>query len=368
MPNKQFPSIPEPSRSIDGMFETVRVLKELAEVITGQRKNSSPLATGSDLNLLLVDLLNADNVWNGGNTFNGAFAVKTLGVGAQNNANTVVELGYIGGANTVVGIDFHTSAVAVDYDFRILASGNGGVLGTGTLTFAGANIDLGTTKLSMNGGGLVFGVNSLGAGPSADLSKHIALYGTTYGFNISNGTLGYVVPTTGIHQFTVNNVPVGEFSATALNLPVGQIIFPAAQAASAGANTLDDYEEGTWVPALSIGGSAAGITYTVQNGAYTKIGRLVHVQGRIVLSNKGATAGVVLITGLPFVINATYFGPGSLAYGTAFAGLTGHLSVYANAGGTAIVIMMWGATGVAQLANTQLTNTTDMIFSATYIV
>jgi hypothetical protein len=53
----------------------------------------------------------------------------------------------------------------------------------------------------------------------------------------------------------------------------GQIKFPATQNASAGANTLDDYEEGTWTP--SIGGTA---TYSFQVGRYTKIGNMVAIQ------------------------------------------------------------------------------------------
>lgn len=57
MLNKKFPSIPDPSRSVEGMFETVRTMKELAEVITGQRKNSSPYVDEADLNTLNTALL-----------------------------------------------------------------------------------------------------------------------------------------------------------------------------------------------------------------------------------------------------------------------------------------------------------------------
>jgi hypothetical protein len=52
----------------------------------------------------------------------------------------------------------------------------------------------------------------------------------------------------------------------------GQIKFPATQNASANANTLDDYEEGTWTP--NVGGTS---TYNSQLGKYTKIGNLVTI-------------------------------------------------------------------------------------------
>jgi hypothetical protein len=79
----------------------------------------------------------------------------------------------------------------------------------------------------------------------------------------------------------------------------GGITFPATQAASADPNTLDDYEEGTWTPALSFTANT-GITYTVRDGRYTKIGRIVTVGFSIVLSSKGASTGGAFITGLPF--------------------------------------------------------------------
>ncbi len=53
---------------------------------------------------------------------------------------------------------------------------------------------------------------------------------------------------------------------------VGQLTFPATQVASAGANVLDDYEEGTWTPNDQ---SAGGLTFTSAEGFYTKIGNLI---------------------------------------------------------------------------------------------
>jgi hypothetical protein len=53
----------------------------------------------------------------------------------------------------------------------------------------------------------------------------------------------------------------------------GQIQFPATQNASANANTLDDYEEGTYTPTQSNFSITGSPTLT---GAYTKIGRVVY--------------------------------------------------------------------------------------------
>jgi hypothetical protein len=75
--------------------------------------------------------------------------------------------------------------------------------------------------------------------------------------------------------------------------------FPAAQVASSDVNTLDDYEESAWTPVLLFGGAAVDMTYTIQTGSYTKIGRLVHATGRLILSAKGTSAGMATVS-LPF--------------------------------------------------------------------
>lgn len=66
-----------------------------------------------------------------------------------------------------------------------------------------------------------------------------------------------------------------------------------------GDETLDEYDEGTWTPQLE---DAAGPgTHAVQFGAYTRIGRLVHIQCRIRITAFGSIgSGQLRISGLPF--------------------------------------------------------------------
>lgn len=80
------------------------------------------------------------------------------------------------------------------------------------------------------------------------------------------------------------------------------ITFPAAQSASSDANTLDDYEEGTWTPNLLFGSGSTGMTFASNGrvGTYTRIGRLVYCTLWIQLSAKGSSTGNGVITGLPF--------------------------------------------------------------------
>ena len=63
---------------------------------------------------------------------------------------------------------------------------------------------------------------------------------------------------------------------------------------------LDDYEEGSFTPVLYYVSGTSGVTHSVQEGRYTKIGRLVSFQIRLALTNKGSGNNNVRIGGLPF--------------------------------------------------------------------
>lgn len=100
----------------------------------------------------------------------------------------------------------------------------------------------------------------------------------------------------------------------------GQIKFPATQNASADANTLDDYEEGTWTPALTfVTPGNLSIAYSTQYGTYTKKGREVTLSFSITTSTFTHTtaSGNSRITGLPFACKTAtgYNAEGQLAWG-----------------------------------------------------
>jgi hypothetical protein len=91
----------------------------------------------------------------------------------------------------------------------------------------------------------------------------------------------------------------GSTSATGVG-----ITFPATQSASTNANTLDDYEEGTWTPTI-FGSSVSGShTYSTRYGGYTKIGRLVTLSFMCQLAAKGTIAGDISQSNLPFSTNS----------------------------------------------------------------
>jgi hypothetical protein len=78
--------------------------------------------------------------------------------------------------------------------------------------------------------------------------------------------------------------------------------------------TLDDYEEGTWVPVVLYGGSQTGQSYSIQQGRYTKIGRNVSYYGYVAVATNSSATGYLTVGGLPFTSQS---GTGNLAVQTA---------------------------------------------------
>jgi len=98
------------------------------------------------------------------------------------------------------------------------------------------------------------------------------------------------------------------------------ITFPATQSASSDANTLDDYEEGTWTPAVT------GGTLTNNNATYTKIGNRVLLTMDVSITS--VSAGNITITGVPFTSSGNSIsgvGGDQIDFTTDLIGLHGYL-------------------------------------------
>jgi hypothetical protein len=90
------------------------------------------------------------------------------------------------------------------------------------------------------------------------------------------------------------------------------ITFPATQSASSNANTLDDYEEGTWTP--SYAGGVSSVTYgSVRQGYYTKVGNQVTIWVALMTDALTVGSGAITITGLPFTAANNASGSAPLA-------------------------------------------------------
>ena len=189
-----------------------------------------------------------------------------------------------------------------------LTSGGGGLTMVGDAT---GNLDI------QSGGSTVVAVTSAGVAVTGTLAAT--------GASTFTGT-GKFATTIGVGNATPSASGSG-------------ITFPATQSASSDANTLDDYEEGTWTPSLT--GTA---TYTIQSGKYTKIGNFVWAEFRLKINVIGTSSSENQVQGLPFAgVGSPINSSGGVSYWNSLAVSPYYLSLQVS--NTTTNVMVVGTTG-----------------------
>lgn len=149
---------------------------------------------------------------------------------------------------------------------------------------------------------------------------------------VLNGTTGITTPgldASGTNKFATT---IGVGNATPSASGAG-ITFPATQSASSDANTLDDYEEGTFTPTWN-GGSL-----TVNSCLYRKIGSLVHAMYDVQLGSSASGTSATIT--LPIAANPSAFYTGIFNFNSVSASQTVNLdsvAVYFRAAQNAAVV------------------------------
>jgi hypothetical protein len=143
------------------------------------------------------------------------------------------------------------------------------------------------------------------------------------------------------------------------------VTFPATQVASADANTLDDYEEGTWTP-TAVGQTSAGTTtYVGRTGTYTKIGNSVNATGYVEISAMTGTGDLRI--SLPFAINVSYNFIGSVAPYNLDWPSAGSICVFAPANNTSVRLLISVDNGAYSTVQTE-NSSWELTYSITYQV
>jgi len=144
-------------------------------------------------------------------------------------------------------------------------------------------------------------------GESCKIQHHSnALYiqgGSNSGANIifrsNSGTDRWYINTDGdLYPASDNAIEIGTSSNRVQNIYMAGGIF---LGGTGSGNYLDDFEEGDWTPSLRGGSNGAG-GYSIRDGSYVKIGRLVHVNFGIAITSKGSMSGDLNVGSLPFTV------------------------------------------------------------------
>ena len=156
-------------------------------------------------------------------------------------------------------------------------------------------------------------------------------------------------------------------TSTGITAPQGIIFGTTGGAVTS--KTLDDYEEGTFTPALYFGSViSSGAAYGNAVGTYTKIGNRVTYSLYLLMSNKGTTTGQFMVGGFPFAANA-----GGGAYNVACPAImnlishTGQISCYQDGGFARFYST--ATNGVRDtMDQTDISNTSEIMMSGTYMI
>ncbi|GJD58160.1 hypothetical protein [Methylobacterium dankookense] len=120
---------------------------------------------------------------------------------------------------------------------------------------------------------------------------------------------------------------------------------------------------------LTFGGASTGITYAANGCSFEVVGTTVRAQFLTTLSSKGTATGVAQITGLPFLTRGGAPGYGATSPVPGITGMSGLTSVpiaQVQNGTKQAYLMQQGATGTANLADTNFTATSTLVGSLTY--
>jgi len=124
-----------------------------------------------------------------------------------------------------------------------------------------------------------------------------------------------------------------------------------------------DYEEGTFTP-IYVSTGATFASYSENVGWYTRVGRVVHINGRIRNSAlSGTTSNACTVQGLPFTSQNVAGSETALATGLCNFYIVVNGMINYNT--KTIVMYLAGSTGQATAANA---NTNFYVFSGSYII
>jgi hypothetical protein len=266
---------------------------------------------------------------------------------------TVTELAAVGASQPLLFTTNSAERMRIDSSGRIAFGSQG--------TSSDRLIDAAFQSATLAAGATQFGFVFNPTYPNTATTNLFNIYAgpnITSGATITNVFGLYIEAINASGSTVTNRYGVYQASASDKNLFEGNvqvnngITFPATQSASANANTLDDYEEGTWTPSQGAGLTVVGFFTSV--GSYVKIGRMVTITGSVAATTSVAIGPAALLcANLPFVVAS--------GDQSGLGGLTNNALNQANT--------CWTSPGNSDLYATEAIAATVRIwFSATYFV
>ena len=193
------------------------------------------------------------------------------------------------------GSNYNATAVVIDSSGNMLFNGSANITSN---TSDGSD----NGQITISGGGSTVSADTRGA--SIHISGNENGNGGLLQLRAGNGNIGGIrMYTAGSEQWRINGSghftpsqqhakDIGGVNAEVRNIYAQGLYI----GGSAAANQLDDYEEGTWTPALDNVTTNSSTMY----GIYTKIGNICHIHAKIAVTLSSLPGANWQISGLPF--------------------------------------------------------------------
>ncbi len=284
--------------------------------------------------------------------------------------------------NIIRNIDKHTSSMAIlirNPDSggippdKVIITDNTIQNGSGAtgqiIKFHNAGVDIPYANVSGNivhSASCVVGINLLEVTNGIAANNTVIVDSGTVAYGIYLGSPTIIASGNQFRGVATYTVPIRTYCS--FPLPGGQLAFPVSPNASADANTLDAYEEGTWTATLTCGTSGS-ITMNSNLGTYTKIGRLVTVHGYFSVTSVSSPVGELILNGLPFVIKASNWHYTAAAIYCALMEATAATQMMARGiPNTSTMHIRHFAAGVIAVAAADVKALTQIVVTMSYIV
>lgn len=206
---------------------------------------------------------------------------KACAIGNNGDGSMLIS---VGGSSTAIGVTPITIAA------------------TGVTTFSqSAKFDAANAPLVVAGSGYTLNPSNMVLGQYTSTRAYIQTPGGSGGqVEIWDGSTNQVI--------VFNAYGMGLYGSAGTS--GSGITFPSTQQNSSNANTLDDYEEGSFAGSVTVRGSGTAGTYGLSIGSanYTKIGRLVMIQMAVAITSASGGTGYLQVTGMPFTNTAQCIG------------------------------------------------------------
>ena len=281
-------------------------------------------------------------------TVSGGTNIGTTGAGATLTINldsaitltsvnaTTFDTNVVAAGVTLAGTTLSADGTDADININITAKGTGKVIiddlqlttdlavtegGTGVSTitqngviYGNATSAIGVTSEGATGTVLV---GTTSAAPSFSASPTVTtMYATTFdtnvaaaGVTLSGTTLAADGTDTDIN-LTLTPKGTGVVSTTK-NINAAGISF------DSGTTTLANYVTLTsFTPSISFSGGTTGITYSTQEGYYSRIGNIIFFRLKVILTSNGSSTGYVRVEGLPVNAATDCYGFSTLSHVT----------------------------------------------------